>query len=74
MDLTKDFHIYGLDWEPGHLTWYLDGKAIFSVTAPGASPTVPEYLILNLAVGSANSWPGAPDGLAGVRGPGASLR
>jgi len=26
-DLTKDFHTYGLDWEPDRLTWYVDGKA-----------------------------------------------
>jgi hypothetical protein len=31
------------------------------VTDPGAVPQVAEYLILNLTVGTATSWPGAPN-------------
>lgn len=58
VDLSQGFHTYGLDWEPDHITWYLDGKAIY--THVGDSPAVPEYIILNLAVGG--NWPGAPDG------------
>jgi beta-glucanase (GH16 family) len=61
IDLTQGFHTYGLDWEPDHLTWYLDGQALFTVTDPAAIPTVAEYLILSLSVGTADSWPGAPD-------------
>jgi beta-glucanase (GH16 family) len=61
VDLTQGFHTYALDWEPDHLTWYLDGQALFTVTDPAAIPTVAEYLILSLAVGTAGSWPGAPD-------------
>ena len=58
-DLSAAFHTYGLDWQPDHLTWYFDGAPFFTVTAN--VPNVPEYLIFNLAVGDANSWPGAPD-------------
>jgi beta-glucanase (GH16 family) len=61
VDLSKSFHTYGVDWEPDHLTFYFDGKAIYSVTDPSRVPSVAEYLILNLAIGDANSWPGAPD-------------
>lgn len=41
------FHTYGVDWEPGSLTWYVDGFlwAHFAI-----SITQPEYLIANLAV------------------------
>ncbi len=59
VDLSAGFHTYGLDWQADHLTWYFDGRAFFTATAN--VPTVPMYLIFNLAVGSANSWPGAPD-------------
>jgi beta-glucanase (GH16 family) len=59
LDLSAAFHTYGLDWEPDHLTWYFDGTPFFTVTAN--VPNVAEYLIFNLAVGDANSWPGAPD-------------
>lgn len=27
-DLTKDFHVYALDWKPDTITWYLDGAKI----------------------------------------------
>ncbi|MDB5357501.1 MAG: hypothetical protein JWN24_3954 [Phycisphaerales bacterium] len=60
-DLTQNFHTYGVDWEPDHLTFYLDGQAIYTITDPSRIPSVAEYFILNLAVGDANSWPGAPD-------------
>jgi len=44
---SSAFHTYGVDWEPGSITWYVDGFlwARFSV-----SITQPEYLIANLAV------------------------
>jgi beta-glucanase (GH16 family) len=44
---TTEFHTYGVDWEPGSITWYLDGveEAHFAV-----SITEPEYLLANLAV------------------------
>jgi beta-glucanase (GH16 family) len=59
-DLSAGFHTYGLDWEPDHLTWYVDGKPLFSITDKTVIPTVAEYLILNLTVGTPGSWPGAP--------------
>jgi beta-glucanase (GH16 family) len=59
IDLSSGFHTYGIDWEADHMTWYFDGKPFFTVTQN--IPTVAEYLILNLAIGDANSWPGAPD-------------
>jgi beta-glucanase (GH16 family) len=60
LDLSAGFHTYGLDWEPDHMTWYFDGKAFYTVTSN--VPNVAEYIIFNLAVGDANSWPGAPNG------------
>ena len=58
VDLSQGFHDYGVNWQPGKLDFYLDGKLIDSVAA---APSVAEYLILNLAVGAAGSWPGSPD-------------
>ena len=58
-DTTQSFHTYGLDWEPDHITWYFDGNAIRTVTTP-ADMHQPMYLLINLAVGGAGSWPGAP--------------
>ena len=44
---SSAFHSYGVDWEPGSVTWYVDGFlwAHFAV-----SITQPEYLIADLAV------------------------
>ena len=41
------FHTYGVDWEPGSISWYIDGtvRARFAV-----SITSPEYLLASLAV------------------------
>lgn len=61
VDLSKDFHNYAVDWEPDHITWYLDGQPVYSVTDASAVPSVPEYLIVNLSVGGPNTWPGSPN-------------
>jgi beta-glucanase (GH16 family) len=46
-DACTTFNTYGVDWEPGSISWYVDGVlwAHFKV-----SITEPEYLIVNLAV------------------------
>ncbi len=59
------FHTYAVDWEPGKITWYYDGKPINTLTNwksafSGASDALsfdapfdmPFYMLLNLAVDS----------------------
>jgi beta-glucanase (GH16 family) len=49
---TQDgWHTWGLLWEPGKLTWFIDGikKAEFANDRVG---TIPAYLILNVQMGS----------------------
>ena len=58
-DTSTAFHTYGVDWEPQTTTFYMDGQAIATVATP-ADMNVPMYMLLNLAVGGAGSWPGAP--------------
>jgi beta-glucanase (GH16 family) len=59
VDLSQAYHTYGVDWEPGHITWYLDGKAIQTVTSAQAAITsVPMFLILDVWLGG---WNGQPD-------------
>ncbi len=47
--MSDMFHTYGVDWEPGSISWYVDGtlQANFAI-----SITSPEYLLANLAVAS----------------------
>ncbi|MGJ6960408.1 ricin-type beta-trefoil lectin domain protein [Streptosporangium sp. G11] len=58
------FHTFAVDWEPGAVTWYIDGIQ-YSRKTPAdtrGNPWVydhPFFMILNLAVGG--NWPGSPD-------------
>jgi beta-glucanase (GH16 family) len=58
IDLSADFHTYGVDWQADYITWYFDGEQVFqTATPPGVNK--PMYILANLAVGG--SWPGSPD-------------
>jgi beta-glucanase (GH16 family) len=59
-DVTADFHTYGVDWEPDLITYYFDGKP-YATCPANADANKPMYMLVNLAVGGAGSWPGAPD-------------
>ncbi|MCL3859512.1 carbohydrate binding domain-containing protein [Actinotalea sp. K2] len=54
---ADDFHTFTVEWEPGRITWFLDGDQYHQVTPadlPGDSEWVfdhPFFLILNLAIG-----------------------
>ena len=62
VDLSDGFHAYGVDWGPDRVRFYLDRRLIFSRVTPGDWHS-PFYLLINLAVGGAGSWPGPPDPL-----------
>lgn len=64
--LSDDFHVYAVEWEPGEIRWYLDGKLYETqtkwYTKAAAFPAPFDqnfFIILNFAVGGA--WPGKPD-------------
>lgn len=68
---ADSYHVFTCDWEPGKITWYVDGVKMheendwYSTTAGKGTVTYPApfdqpfYVILNLAVGG--NWPGNPD-------------
>ncbi len=58
-DLSKDFHVYGLEWQQDAIVWYLDGQEQWRFTEKDNISSEPMYMLLNLAVGG--NWPGAPD-------------
>jgi beta-glucanase (GH16 family) len=58
-DLSADFHIYGVDWRPDHISFTLDGTEVFRFTQKNRIPTAPLPLIVNLAVGG--DWCGPSD-------------
>ena len=48
-DASQGFHTYGFDWQPNSITWYVDGKAIY--TAYSNIPKTPGKIMMNV-------WPG----------------
>ncbi len=70
-DFAGDFHTFAVEWLPGSIRWYVDGRQFhkagrwFTVGRNGVQRPYPApfdhdiYLILNLAVGGI--WPGSPD-------------
>ncbi len=53
-DLSAEFHRYGAKWEPNKVTYYFDGREVYSVDA---SLSEPMFLILSLWFGSASGDP-----------------
>ena len=63
-DLSDDYHIYAIDWEPDRIQWFLDDKCYHTLLATdlGTRRWVfdhPFFVILNLAVGG--NFVGSPD-------------
>lgn len=54
-DFTADFHVFGLEWGPDALVWYIDGVERFRST--GHIPQQPFRLQLDLALGGWAGWP-----------------
>ena len=57
------YHTYAVDWEPTYINWYVDGILVTSRVAGqvvnGSTisiPSVPMYMILNLAISPASNW------------------
>lgn len=48
-DASEGYHTYGFDWQPDHITWYVDGEAIY--TAYDNIPVTPGRIMMNV-------WPG----------------
>jgi beta-glucanase (GH16 family) len=59
---ADDFHLFAVDWDPGKLTFTVDGQPYHTVTPADAKGVWvfdrPFFLLLNLAIGG--NWPGPP--------------
>ena len=56
VDYSNDFHTYGVNWQPDHVAFYIDGTECgrFAATAARQIPNVPMQIIANLMVD--NDW------------------
>ncbi len=63
-DLSTDFHVFSVEWEPNEIRWYFD-DVLYSTkkntdVTPHKWPFDQNFhMILNLAIGG--EWPGPPD-------------
>ena len=48
-DASEGYHKYGFDWQPDHITWYVDGKEAYTVR--GDMPKTASKIMMN-------AWPG----------------
>ncbi len=62
---SDDFHVFGIEWEPTAIRFYVDGK-LYETRIPADLPSGgrwvydhPFFILLNVAVGG--GWPGNPD-------------
>ncbi len=61
---ADDFHVYGIEWEPNEIRWFVDDHTYATVKSIQVHDcewvfNKPYFLLLNLAVGG--DWPGYPD-------------
>lgn len=53
-DLTKNFHVYGVEWQSDHVTHYVDGEVAWTTTNPDVLTAMergaPFYLMLTLSI------------------------
>lgn len=55
-DLSKDFHIFAVEWDKDKIVWFVDGKERFR--SVDGVPHQPMYLVASLAVGGTEAkWP-----------------
>ena len=64
-NFADDFHVFGVEWEPKEIRFYVDGH-LYETRTPADLPAGarwafdhPFFLIMNVAVGG--KWPGNPD-------------
>lgn len=56
-DLTADYHIFSIEWQPEKITFFVDGTPLYTSTA--YVPSEEMYLFINTGVGG--DWVGEPD-------------
>ena len=57
-DLSADFHTWGVDWQPGLMIFYFDGKEMRRYASANV-PSSPMYILANLGVQGGSNAPTA---------------
>lgn len=60
-DAADAFHLYGFEWHPDSVTWFIDGLPVHRVDAiESKPPRTPAHVFFNLWAGKMNGWHGPP--------------
>lgn len=62
-DYSQDFHVYAVDWQPGKVTWYIDGQQVSTVSHNEVNHEE-LFLMINLAMGG--NWTNYPANSGGL--------
>lgn len=52
----SQWHTYAVEWQPTYISFYLDGKKVYTNTNPAAIPDGPMHLAIQNDVGAAGHW------------------
>jgi len=63
INYSYDYHVYAVDWQPGRITWFIDGAQV-NVLYTNEANFEELYLKLNLAIGG--NWTNFPAYLGGL--------
>ncbi|MEE9355773.1 MAG: glycoside hydrolase family 16 protein [Methylococcaceae bacterium] len=63
VDYAEDYHVYAVEWEPGRITWFIDGEQVSQLENVKVNYER-LYLIINLAMGG--NFTGLPTNLGGL--------
>ena len=61
-DASAAFHVYAFEWDPGEVRWYADGVMIDRSSNPGAIPSLPLRVFMNVWPSTKAKWAGRPGG------------
>ena len=66
VDYSEDFHVYAVEWEPGKITWFIDGEQVSELEHSEVNYEE-LYLMINLALGG--NWTNFPTNAGGLGRP-----
>ena len=55
VNYANDWHTFGIDWRPDHITWFVDNKPYWTVTQ--GVPNLPMIIVLDLTLGGPQDGP-----------------
>ena len=62
-DAAEEFHVYGFEWEPGVIRWYVDGEQVLESRDASRVPELAQQLMMNIWITN-RSWAGPLDASA----------